>query len=290
MAAMPSSSSARRNESPCGPEIRFVGDLFEDPFELAHLAENRQSPAADNPGGPIDQVKRDEFLSYTAHELRSPLTIVLGYAQAIARRLRDRPEAARDLAELEHVIGAARRLAGMIDEMLDVSRIETGRLKLSIRPFSLVPLAQDLVLQFSPDREIRLECDPDLPEALADRARIESVLRILVGNALRVTPQNLAVIVTIRAPHGDLEVAVEDRGPTIHADLLPSIFGLARPYPSSVDRREGLGFGLFVAEGTVRALGGEIRVECPYPAEPFGNRFVFTISRADSAPADATTT
>lgn len=242
--------------------------------ELDRLRESSQS----------ERLERDDFLSYTAHELRTPLTLIFGYTQTVARRMRDRPEAARDLGDLERVIAATRRLSGMVDELLDVSRVETSRFRLSIRPFSLATAAQDAISRAPASQPIHLETPSDLPLALGDEAKVVQVLWILLRNALHVTPTGLPVRVALGATHRELAATVEDRGPAISDEALPRLFEVSHVYPSAVDKREGLGLGLFVAQGMARALGGDVRFERPTNAASRGNCFVLTIPRADPEP------
>ncbi len=242
--------------------------------ELDQLRESRQA----------ERQERDEFLSYTAHELRTPLTLIFGYSQTIARRMRDRPEAARDLGDLERVISATRRLSGMVDELLDVSRVETGRLKLSIRPFSLTAAAQDAIAKAPEGRSIHLDAPPDLPPALGDEAKVSQVLWILVRNALLVTPPDRAVRVTLGANLRDLSAEVEDGGPAVPDDAVPRLFEVSHVYPTAVDRRDGLGLGLFVARGMARAQGGDVRLQRPSGSGGPGNCFALTIPRANPEP------
>ena len=234
--------------------------------------------------GRTQRLQRDDFLSYAAHELRTPLTLILGYSQAIARRMQDRPEAARDLDDLERVIASTRRLSGMVDEMLEVSRVESGRLKVSLRPFSLRSAAQEAVSRAPSGRFVVLEGDPGLPDAVGDEAKVGRAIWILLQNALLVTPADLPVRIALGASRQVVAATVEDQGPIIPEEALTKLFDLPYVYPGAVDNRYGLGLGLFVARGIARAIGGDVRFERPEDGAPRGSRFVLTVPRASPEP------
>jgi signal transduction histidine kinase len=261
---------------------RDGADPTQDPLSLA--GENRRLRAELERARETqarERLSRDEFLSFAAHELRTPLTLILGFSQTLARRLRHRPEAARDLEDLERVIGATRRLSGMLDEMLDISRLESGRVRLSPRPASLPDLVRQAIAGFRPATPIELTCEPGLPDAQVDAARAEQILKTLVRNAMRVTPPDSPVVVRVGRSAGWLAVQVEDRGRPVREEMLPRLFGLAEPYPEPVEGRSGLGLGLFVAAGIARAMGGDLRLERRLDDPTTGNRFVLTLPRAE---------
>jgi len=234
--------------------------------------------------GRTQRLQRDDFLSYAAHELRTPLTLILGYSQAIARRMQDRPEAARDLDDLERVIASTRRLSGMVDEMLEVSRVESGRLKVSLRPFSLRSAAQEAVARAPSGRFVVLGDGSGLPDAVGDEAKVGHAIWILLQNALLVTPADLPVRIALGASSQLVAATVEDQGPAIPDEALPKLFDLPYAYPDAVDRRNGLGLGLFVARGIARAVGGDVTFKRPDHGAPRGSCFVVTVPRASPEP------
>jgi signal transduction histidine kinase/DNA-binding NarL/FixJ family response regulator len=227
---------------------------------------------------------RDQVLAVVAHDLRNPLSTVIMGADAVLGTLsaQEHPSEHR-YSELIH--RAAQRMNRMIEDLLDVTRIESGQLSVEPRPAAIDRVIQETLgmLQLVASAQgiaLRSEVVPGLPPTYVDAARIHQVLSNLLGNALKFTPAG--GMVTVRAePHpvGGVVVSVIDTGPGIPAEQLPHIFG--RFWQAKRTDRRGIGLGLSIAKGIVEAHGGEIWVESEVGQ---GSRFVFTLP---AAPADA---
>jgi signal transduction histidine kinase len=199
---------------------------------------------------------RDEFLSIAAHELRTPLTALLLQLQSLEKATAFREGSAAP------PLRSARRLAGLVEMLLDVSRIATGRLELAKEEVDLVQLARDAIDRYSDEAkrvasEISLEA-PRVVEGRWDALRLEQVFANLLGNALKYAAGSK---VTIRVAASDDEVKVEvaDQGPGIAAEDAARIFvRFERAAPAR--HYGGLGLGLYIARQVVEAHGGTIEV------------------------------
>jgi signal transduction histidine kinase len=233
---------------------------------------------------------RDQVLAVVAHDLRNPLSTVIMGSDAVLGTLspQEHPSEHR-YSELIH--RAAQRMNRMIEDLLDVTRIESGQLRIEAQPTALDRLVHETVgmLQLVASAQgitLRAEADESLPPSHVDPARIQQVLSNLLGNALKFTPSGGTV--TVRAephPGGGTAVSVTDTGPGIPAEQLPHIFG--RFWQAHRTDRRGIGLGLSIAKGIVEAHGGEIWVESELG---HGSRFVFTLPPVPSAaPAEGGT-
>jgi signal transduction histidine kinase len=168
----------------------------------------------------------------------------------------------------------------MIQDLLDVKRMESGRLAIDAKPESPVGLINDTIDMLRPlaaGSTIRLEANVDeaLPNVLADSARIQQVLSNLVGNAVKFTPRNGRISVTAECADGEVRFGVIDTGPGIPAEQLPHIFG--RFWQAKPSDRRGIGLGLAIAKGIVEAHSGRIWVESNVG---LGSTFYFTLPTA----------
>lgn len=199
---------------------------------------------------------RDEFLSIAGHELRTPLSALQLHIQHLRRRLGDDP-AAPTLAACER---QSLRLSRLIDELLDLTRIRLGRLRLELESFDLSELVRDVIARFSPELrgvEILLETFGPVVGRW-DRGRIEQVVTNLLSNALKFGRGNpIRVRVSDSCDRARLEV--EDRGVGIPSQDLERIFERFERSLSS-ERMGGLGLGLYIARQIVQAHGGAISV------------------------------
>lgn len=221
---------------------------------------------------------RDDVLAVVAHDLRNPLNTV---TMAVGLMLETTPiERVQERRQVEIVRRAADRMNRMIQDLLDVKRIESDRLGIDPRPESAASLVNDTVEMLRPlanSSTILLEANvaENLPPVVADAARIQQVLSNLVGNAVKFTPRDGRVTVCAEPIDGGVRFGVIDTGPGIPPDQVPHIFGRfwqARP----TDRR-GIGLGLAIAKGIVEAHGGMIWVESNVG---LGSTFYFTLPSA----------
>ncbi|MFA7249995.1 MAG: HAMP domain-containing sensor histidine kinase [Dehalococcoidia bacterium] len=205
---------------------------------------------------------KDEFLSAAAHDLRTPLTVVLGLAQLLQRHLRTRPEAIEaNLEEAERLTEAAQRMWRMTDEVLDASRLEAGEFTGERRRTDLVVLARDVVSTIPSPRH-RLEVDGVRVEAEVDADAMRHVFQNLVDNAVKFSPAGGEVRVALRSVADEVEVRVTDRGIGVPPHDLQHLFD--RFYRGGeVGRRGfgGMGIGLFLCKRIVEEHGGRIWAE-----------------------------
>jgi signal transduction histidine kinase len=206
-------------------------------------------------------VTRADLISTLAHELRSPLTSVKGFTSTLLHRWERFPDDQKRFM-LATVNDDADRVTRLINELLDVSRIEAGRLELRRRPVEIAKIAGDVVQRFEldPDGHTFAIAFPDsFPEVYADADKVAQVLTNLVENAVKYSDGGM-VTVSGEVVDGSAEVAVRDEGIGIPADQIPLIFTKfyrrgGRGAPS------GTGLGLYIARGLVEAHGGRISVE-----------------------------
>lgn len=207
---------------------------------------------------------KDEFLAMVSHELRTPLNAVLGWADILQRGDVDRTK--RDRA-LNAIYTNAVRQVQLIDELLDVSRIISGKLRLARAAIDLADIVRAAVdvVQPSADRkrvDLALETDPSLRTFYADPGRLQQIVVNLLSNAIKFTPDGGAVHLRVRRAGSMVEVSVADTGQGIHSDFLPFVFEPFRQADGSLTRRHGgLGLGLSIVKHLVEAHGGTVRAE-----------------------------
>ncbi|MFL5593626.1 MAG: PAS domain S-box protein [Gemmatimonadaceae bacterium] len=221
---------------------------------------------------------RDDVLAVVAHDLRNPLNTV---SMAVSLMLESTPpERVQERRQVEIVRRAADRMNRMIQDLLDVKRMESGRLTIDLRPEapgSLINDTIDMLRPLAAGTGIRLDTalDDDLPCVVADAARIQQVLSNLVGNAVKFTPRNGRITVSAERIDGEVRFAVIDTGPGIPAEQVPHIFG--RFWQARTSDRRGIGLGLAIAKGIVEAHNGRIWVESHVG---LGSTFYFTLPTA----------
>ncbi|WP_426748978.1 ATP-binding protein [Myxococcus faecalis] len=235
---------------------------------------------------------RDEFLSVASHELKTPLTVLSLRLQAFARATLSDPEspwALRHGREVQGMLRQVMRLADLVNGLLDVSRIGTGRLRLELEQVDLRALVQEVVARFQPEAE-RAECQVELeggPPAVGtwDRMRLEQVVTNLVSNALKYGAGR-PVRLRVEADAGLARLSVRDEGIGISREAQARIF---HKFERAVSERNygGLGLGLYVARTLVEAMRGVIRVDS-HPGE--GSTFTVELPLVSEAPPEAAAT
>lgn len=226
---------------------------------------------------------REEVLHVVSHDLRNPIgTVLMGASFLLDDAPRDLIEGpfGRTLRSMRNAVESAER---MISDLLDVTRIETGRLGIEPQVEAIAPLLEEAVERhrhFAAERGIELQyrASDGLPLVLADRHRVLQILGNLVGNALKFTPEGGRVVLGVTAHDEGVLCEVDDTGPGIPPDQLPHVFD--RFWQAGRSDRRGLGLGLAIVHGLVEAHGGRVWVE----SEPGrGTRFRFTLPPAQSA-------
>lgn len=231
---------------------------------------------------------RDEFLSIAAHELRTPVTGLKGAVQLLLRRhARGTLDPARLADSLLLLDAAVDRLTALVEDLLDVSRIRTGRLLLTRVPTNLAALLRRAVAQLAEQgdaaQRIQLDLPPRLPLLWVDPLRIDQVLTNLLDNALKYSPQGGPVRVIAREADGGVEVRVEDSGIGLPPGSEERIFEPFGRAPNAVGSNlPGMGLGLYVCRNIVERHGG--RIWAASPGENAGATFAFWLPGDPAAP------
>ena len=231
---------------------------------------------------------KDEFLATMSHELRTPLNAILGWASMLRRGGHDTLATQRALETIERNAKAQARL---IEDMLDVSRIISGKLRLEMRAFDMNVIAQaamDVVRPAAVAKgvtlSIALASDDGTLGFVGDADRLQQVLWNLLSNAVRFTPSGGDVSLHVERAGGAARIIVRDTGSGIPAEHLPFIFERFRQVDSSLTRRHGgLGLGLAIVRHLVELHGGSVTVE----SRGQGLGAVFTVSLPIRAVAEA---
>jgi PAS domain S-box-containing protein len=204
---------------------------------------------------------KDEFLAVVSHELRTPLNAVLGWTDMLRNGILD--DERRNRA-LEAIFSNARRQVQLIDDLLDVARIMSGKLRLErvlVDPHHVIREALEVVQPAAEAKRIQLavDADPGVGAILADPARLHQILWNLLSNAVKFTPEHGAVRVGLRREDAAVTIVVTDSGPGIADDFLPSLFEPFRQADASTTRSHGgLGLGLSIVKHLVESHGGTV--------------------------------
>jgi signal transduction histidine kinase len=217
---------------------------------------------------------REEFLSIASHELRTPLTTVKGYAQYLQRRAQRLGAGGGDLGDgigavthlADQLLGQVARLEALVDDLLDVSRIQVGRLELRPEPVDLADLAREVLARFeqAPERtdrhHLRLDADGPVPGHW-DAHRLDQVLTNLVSNALKYSPDGGEVCVSVRHDSAVAVLTVRDQGIGIAAADQARLFQPFARTEAARQRFAGTGLGLFISAQIVERHGGTLTVQ-----------------------------
>jgi PAS domain S-box-containing protein len=207
---------------------------------------------------------KDEFLATVSHELRTPLNAIVGWSHMLRTRSFDEPTTVRALETIER---NAKLQAQIVEDILDVSRIITGKLRLDVQPVDLaavIEAALDSVRPAAEAKDIRLQAilDPRAGPVSADANRLQQVVWNLLANAVKFTPKSGRVQVRLERVDSYVEIIVADAGEGIRADLLPFIFDRFRQGDSTSTRLHGgLGLGLAIVRHLVELHGGTVTAE-----------------------------
>jgi two-component system OmpR family sensor kinase len=210
------------------------------------------------------QAQRD-FLANVSHDLRTPLTSIQGFSQAVAEGVASDPESARRAAQV--INDEAARMHRMVESLLDLARIEAGQLDFQAHAVALSDLLQGVgdslsVKAREKGLSLNVEVPPDLPRIAGDGDRLAQVFTNLLDNAIRHTPAGGQIALRAELDHNGVTVAVQDTGEGIPAADLPRIFERFYQVDKSrkSDRHSGMGLGLAITKQIVEAHGGVIEV------------------------------
>jgi PAS domain S-box-containing protein len=207
---------------------------------------------------------KDEFLATVSHELRTPLTAILGWSRMLEAGSIADPMASR---ALETIRRNAKAQSQIIDDILDVSRIITGKLYLDLHPLELAPVIEAAVNVVRPTAEakgiqILIQLEPKSMVVTGDSNRLQQVVWNLLSNAIKFTPSGGSVCLSTAEVGSQIEIRVTDTGQGISRDFLPFVFDRFRQADSTSTRQHGgLGLGLAIARHLVEIHGGTIKAE-----------------------------
>jgi len=231
---------------------------------------------------------KDEFIATLSHELRTPLNAIVGWTQVLRSRLPATGSSGRALESIER---NARLQAHLVDELLDVARIITGKLHVEIRLVDLGPVVEaavDANRASAEARGVRLHVRPasGSPRVMGDPFRLQQVVSNLLSNAVKFTPAGGRVDVQVETREHHVEVRVRDTGRGIRPDFLPYVFERFRQAETRVAGESGLGLGLALVRRLVGLHGGSVRAESA--GEGQGATFTVGLPLAPAeTPADA---
>ena len=207
---------------------------------------------------------KDEFVAMVSHELRTPLNAILGWTQLLMKPGTGPDALARGL---DVVSRNTRVQAQLISDLLDISRITSGKLRLDISEVDLVSVAADAIdtVQRDADQKrivLRRELDASVQPIAGDAGRLQQVIWNLLSNAIKFTPEGGSIAVRLRQDGSNAEITVSDTGVGIRSDFLPHIFDRFQQADQSITRRfGGLGIGLSIVKHLVEVHGGTIRAD-----------------------------
>jgi signal transduction histidine kinase/CheY-like chemotaxis protein len=233
---------------------------------------------------------KSEFLARVSHELRTPLNSILGFARLLDLELRERidPKQRAKLRQIEH---AGQNLLRLIDEVLDISRIEAGRMELELRPVALGPLLNESARLIEPQAalrqvQIKIEAPHDLA-VRADRNRLQQALLNLLSNAVKYNREGGRATVRLLSTETQALIEVHDQGHGLDESKLAQLFQPFNRLGAERSQIEGVGLGLLITRGLVEMMGGQLRVRSD---PPLGSCFSIALDLdddGDTALADA---
>jgi two-component system OmpR family sensor kinase len=228
---------------------------------------------------------RDAFLTVAGHELKTPLSSVIGWAQYVQRQLA-RGEADEAVEKLDVVVDQARRLARLVEAFLEVVRIQHGAVPMAAEDVDLRQIAERTtrdVRKLHPRHELLLKLPDNAVLARGDPARLTQALSYLLENATKFSPQGGTVAVSVSAADGEGRLAVQDFGIGIPPEELARVFDRYYQIDNDIMTRRfgGIGVGLYLCRALVDAQGGRVWAESPGPQQ--GSTFTIALPLATAA-------
>ncbi|MBA2502021.1 MAG: response regulator, partial [Pyrinomonadaceae bacterium] len=220
---------------------------------------------------------KDEFLATVSHELRTPLTAIIGWSSLLRSGKLDETNSANALETIERNGKAQSQL---IEDLMDVSRVITGKMRLDVHPVELIPIVEaavDAVSLAAEAKEIRLQTllDPAAGPISGDPARLQQIIWNLLSNAIKFTPKRGRVQLRLERVNSHIEIVVSDTGQGVSPEFLPFVFDRFRQADGATTRAHGgLGLGLAIVRHLVELHGGTVRVDSPGD----GQGATFTVS------------
>jgi len=262
-----------------GRVVYWFGSNTDITEQREHAEERRrilESERAARSNAERASLLKDEFLATLSHELRTPLNAILGWTQLL--RTGERDEASLDEG-LQTIERNARAQTRIIEDLLEMSRIVSGKTRLDVQPIDLAGIVESAVGTLAPaaaakDVRIVKVLDP-IQTMSGDPARLQQVLWNLLANAIKFTPKGGRVDIVLQRINSHVEISVTDNGEGISPEFLPFVFDRFRQQDASKTRRHGgLGLGLSIVKNLTELHGGSVRVE----SEGLGKGATFTVS------------
>jgi signal transduction histidine kinase len=264
-------------------EVHQLNRSLEQKVEqrTAELAErNRQLEEANRQLRRLDEMK-SEFVSLVSHELRAPLTTLSGGLELAMQSADTLPAQAR--RTLEMMVGESARLTRLVQTILDVSRLEAGKLEIHPGPVAARPLMEGAAAVILPNRRIEWKFSENLPPAWADETHLEEILRNLMRNADKYSPPDSVIELCACQQGEQVRLSVKDHGPGVPKEYQQYIFERFGRAHSGESAPPGWGLGLYFARKLVEAQGGFIGVNSPIWNDPHapGAEFYLLLPQAN---------
>jgi signal transduction histidine kinase len=250
--------------------------------ERARLLEREQAARA---AAETANRMKDEFLANVSHELRTPLNAILGWSRMLRTGMLEASRVPHAIATIER---SAYAQAKLINDILDVSRIVTGKLRLQIAPLDLAKVTSEAIETVRPAadaKRVAIEFEGHQVEApmAGDASRLQQVMWNLISNAVKFTPKDGRVTVRLTQEQGTARISIEDTGIGIAPEFLPYVFDRFRQGDGTTTRsHDGLGLGLSIGRHLVELHGGEMRAHSAGTGK--GSTFTVTLPVVPSAP------
>jgi two-component system, NtrC family, sensor kinase len=263
--------AARLRASYSGLEQQVQERTHELASALAELDEkSREVEAASH--------HKSEFLADMSHELRTPLNAISGFSQVLRKQLIGEINA-KQAEYLDDILASARHLLSLIDDVLDLAKVEAGQIELQVEPFSLHEALERgvVIVRERATRQgvrVSLSSDPRIDMVIGDERRIRQVVFNLLSNAVKFAPAGGMVDVAATSVDGEVRVSVSDSGPGIAREDQERIFEEFQQAAAGKDQREGTGLGLALSRRLVELHGGRIWVDSELGK---GSTFAFTL-------------
>lgn len=233
----------------------------------------------------LDKLK-DEFVSLASHELRTPMTAIKYYLWFLLQDKDKLPFSDKQKEHLERAYSSTERLINLVNDMLNVSRIEGGRIELNKKVFQIKQLSQDVAAEVLPTAQkqgvqVIVTAADNLPQVFADSDKIKEVVINLVGNSIKFTPSGGTITIVSQVLDGMMETSITDPGIGIKAEDMPKLFkkfGMIGGQYLTRSASQGTGLGLYISKSLVELHGGKIWVKSD--GENKGTTFSFTLPLA----------
>ncbi len=248
------------------PDLLFrIPFIFGVSIVYGYLAEQakREKERAEK----VDQAEtlKRQLVSALAHDIKNPLGVIMGYAEAMASRLEAEPGGKEKIVPLERIQDNAQRIVKLVTGFLDASKAEAGMTQLVRKPIRINHLVREAGQQqmkelAMKDTSIIVDLNDRIPDIMGDEDQIDRVLWNLLGNAIKFTPKGGTITMSSGVENGWVYVAVKDTGMGIPKDEIPLLFSEFRRLKGSA-KVEGTGLGLFIVKTIVEAHGGTVSAE-----------------------------